>query len=77
MPQEKSSELESHISFFLNSLPANLGLERVINLDFSNPAAALSTLLEVRSNLENERKKAQALKSLHKIAPAQSTAFAQ
>ena len=62
---EKNSELQSHINFFLSQLPVNLGLERVINLDLSNPAAALNTLLEVRSNLEAERKKAQALSALH------------
>lgn len=77
MSNEKSSELESHINFFLNSLPANLGLERVMNLDFSNPAAALSTLLEVRSNLETERKKAQALKSLHRVTTPLVPAFPQ
>lgn len=67
-------EMDSHIATFLERLPAELGLERVLELSLKDPKHALAVLLEVRAALEREKRKAYILGALQETIASSRTA---
>ena len=70
-------DLEAHMQCFLSALPGNLGLNRIQELDCSNPERTLGVLAEIQAAVQRERKKIQALEALARAEASPSLPLRQ